>query len=137
MEPMQGLDLCLLTPLVDQICFLQTGTDPGGGLGPLGSKKIFFLVIIFLIFVVRPPSKTLILFFHNKPNQSHPNSNYLTKKLNKNNKNIHNGGCILAKNKKLFYHQRTKKLCVIGEAKTKFSATAVNQYKYQLIVVSC
>ena len=39
------------------------------------------------------------------------------------------------KKKKLFYHQRTKKLCVIEETKTKFFATIVNQYKYQLTVV--
>ena len=35
--------------------------------------------------------------------------------------------------KKLFYHQRTKKSCVIGEAKAKFVATIVNWYKYQLV----
>ena len=78
---------------------------------------------------------------HFLPNQfSQPNlsSNYLTQKLNKNNKNIHNDDCILAKKKKkLFYHQRTKKSYVIGEAKTKFFATTVNWYKYQLIVASC
>ena len=42
--------------------------------------------------------------------------------------------CILAKKKKLFYHQRTNKTCVIGEAKAKFFATIVNWYKYQLTV---
>ena len=41
------------------------------------------------------------------------------------------------KKKKLFYNQRTKKSYVIGEAKTKFFATTVNWYKYQLIVASC
>ena len=35
--------------------------------------------------------------------------------------------------KKLFYHQRTKKSWVIGEAKAKFVATIVNWYKYQLV----
>ena len=53
------------------------------------------------------------------------------KKLNKNNKNIHNGDCILAKKKKIFYHQRSRKSCVIREAKTKFFAITVNWYKYQ------
>ena len=41
------------------------------------------------------------------------------------------------KKKKLFYHQKTQKPCVIGEAKFKFFATTVNWYKYQLTVVSC
>ena len=49
-----------------------------------------------------------------------PTSNYPIKKLNKNNKNIHNCDCILAKKKKLFYYQRTKKQCVIGEVKANF-----------------
>ena len=35
------------------------------------------------------------------------NSNYPTKKRNRNNKDIHNGDCILTK--KLFYHQNKKK----------------------------
>ena len=52
---------------------------------------------------------------------SNSNSNYPTQKLNKNNKNIHNNDCILAKN--LIYHQRTKNSCVIRGAKTKFFAT--------------
>ena len=68
-----------------------------------------------------------------------PDNNYPTQKLNKNNKNIHNSDCILAKKKKkkLLCHQRTKKSCVIGEVKAKFFATTVNQYKYQLTVASC
>ena len=40
------------------------------------------------------------------------------------------------KKKKLFYHQRTKKSYVIGEAKAKFFVTTVNWYKYQLTVAS-
>ena len=36
------------------------------------------------------------------------------------------------KKKKLFYHQRTKKSCVIGEGKAKFFSTTLNWYKYQL-----
>ena len=43
----------------------------------------------------------------------------------------------LVKRKKKKYHQRTKKSCVIGETKTKFFAIIINQYKYQLTVVSC
>ena len=63
---------------------------------------------------------------HCPPSPSLPpsllNSNYLTQKLNKNNKKIYNGDCNLAKKKKkkLFYHQITKKSYVIKEAKAKF-----------------
>ena len=78
---------------------------------------------------------------HVLPGQSNSNSNYSTPKLNKNNKNIHNSDCILAKKQKrkakLFYYQRTKKLCVIGEDKAKFFAIKINWYKYQLTVASC
>ena len=45
--------------------------------------------------------------------------------------------CWLYFSKKIFYHQRTKKPCVIGKVKAKFFTTTVNWYKYQLIVVSC
>ena len=47
--------------------------------------------------------------------------------------------CILApkKKKKLFYHKRIKNSCVIGETKTKFFATTINWYKYQLTAASC
>ena len=76
---------------------------PKGVQAPLGPKTKKFSYNIFH-FCSQVP------FLHNKPNQSHSNSNYLTKKLNKNNKNIHNSDCILAqKKKKLFYHQKTKK----------------------------
>ena len=34
-------------------------------------------------------------------------------------------------------HQRTKKLCVIGETEVKFFATTINWYKYQLTIASC
>ena len=103
-------------------------------LGPIFIYLFIFIVIIFLIFVVRLPSKILDFFFHNKLNWPYPNSNYPTKKLNQKKKNIHNGNYILAK--KTFYHQRTKKLCVIREDKAKFFETAVNWYKYQLTVAS-
>ena len=39
--------------------------------------------------------------------------------------------------KKVFYHQKIKKLCVIGETKAKFFTITVNLYKYQLTVASC
>ena len=81
----------------------QTQVEAQGGPGPLGSKKKKISYNIFH-FCSQVP------FLHNKPNQSHSNNNYLTKKLNKNNKNNYNGDCILApKKKKLFYHQKTKK----------------------------
>ena len=41
------------------------------------------------------------------------------------------------KKKKLFYNQRTKKSCVIGETKAKFFSTILNWYKYQLTVAIC
>ena len=42
------------------------------------------------------------------------------------------------KKKKLFYHQRTKNSCIIGEAENKFFAIIVNWYKYQLTIpVNC
>ena len=40
------------------------------------------------------------------------------------------------KKKKLFYYQRTKKISIIEETKTKFFATTINWYKYQLTVAS-
>ena len=62
-----------------------------------------------------------------------PTNNYPTQKLNKNNKNIHNGNCILAKKKNYF---TTKKPRVIGEVKTNFFATTVNWYKYFIKIIS-
>ena len=64
-----------------------------GDRASLALSFFFFLLILYIIFVVAPPSKTL---------GPSPTSNYRTQKLNKNNKNIHNGDCILAKNP--FYH---------------------------------
>ena len=82
---------------------------PGGG--PI------FLVILYFIFVIES-------IFPNQFSQLNSNSNYSTKKLNKNNKNINNGNCILAKN--YFTTKKQKKSYVIGEAKTKFFTITVN-----------
>ena len=43
--------------------------------------------------------------------------------------------CQQKKKKKNYF--RTKKSCVIREAKTKFFETTVHWYKYQLTVASC
>ena len=87
--------------------YIYKRDGPGGG--PI------FLVILYFIFVIES-------IFPNQFSQLNSNSNYSTKKLNKNNKNINNGNCILAK-KNYF---TTKKSYVIGEAKTKFFLTIVN-----------
>ena len=106
-----------------------TKDEPRGGpAGPPWFQIFLFIVILYFIFVFSP-------LLANQSSQPNSNSNFPTQKLNKNNKNIHNDDWILAK-KKQFYHQRTKKSCVIGEAKTKFFTTTVNQYKYQLTVPS-
>ena len=104
------------------ISFTQGRTQVGA---QAPSGPIFFLVILCFIFVVG------LSFSPNQFSLPNPNSNYQTQKFNKNNKNIHNGDCILANNK-LFYHQRTKKSCVIRKAKAKFFATIV-----YLILVDC
>ena len=79
----------------------QVGTNPSGGPRgpgpPLGLNYFFF---IFYSYNTCHFSSWAPLL-PNKP-LSHPNSNYPTQKLNKNNKNIHNGDCILAKKKKIF-----------------------------------
>ena len=80
--------------------YINQGRTQVGARTPPGPKKFLFLVIIFFIFFVRPLPKLQAPFLHNKLNQPHPNSNYSTKKLNKNNKNIDNGNCILATTKK-------------------------------------
>ena len=94
---------------------MDLGGSPRGP-GPAG--PIVFLKSFYISFFLLGP------LLSNQSSQLNLDSNYPIKKLNKNNKNIHNSDCILAK--KLFYHQRTKKLCVIGEVKTKFFAITVN-----------
>ena len=57
------------------------------------------------------------------------NSNYPIQKFNKNNKNINNGDCILAKKKKNYFSTKEpKKSCVIREDKINFFATIINWY---------
>ena len=119
---------CCHSYVEGQICQLgwYAGTVLGGG--PAPPSPIFFSYFIFHFC-----SWASLL-----PNQSsypNSNSNYPTQKLNKNNKNIYNSDCILAK--KQLYHQRTKKYCVIGEAKIKFFATTLNWYKCQFAVAIC
>ena len=65
------------------------------------------------------PFKTLGFLPFDKPNQSHPNSNYQTQKVNKNNKNIRNGDCILGKKKK-FTTKKPKNYVLIEKLKLFF-----------------
>ena len=73
--------------------------DPGGALPFLG--PIFFRYHIFYFCSWVSLSRPLGLFFLNKSSQPYFNNNYPIQKFNKNNKNIHNGDCILAKKKNL------------------------------------
>ena len=108
---------------------------PKGARAPWVQFFIFSIQLLHILFLqLGPPSKTLGPFSPNQSSQSNPNNNYPTQNLNKNNTNIHNGDYILTK--KLFYYQRTKKSCVIGEVKAKFFAITVNWYKNQLTLVS-
>ena len=79
---------------------------------------IIFLLNIYFIFVVEPPSSLISLACLTQLAIIQP------KNLSKNNKNIHNGDCILAKN--YFTTKKKKKPCVIGETKVKFFATTIN-----------
>ena len=65
-----------------------------------------------------------------------PYSNYPTKKLNKNNKNIHNGDCILAKKKKKNYFTTKKPKIYVLLEKLKLIFLQL-QYKHQLTIASC
>ena len=122
----------------------KLGTDLGGGLSPPLGPIIYLYIYSYYIFYFCSWAP----FQNFRPLFSPINLLSLTqiatiqpKKLTKTIKNIHNGDCILApqKKKKLFYHQRTNKKCVIGEvkAKTKFFTTIVNWYKYHLTVANC
>ena len=66
----------------------QVGPEPHG--------STFFIYYIFHFCSWTSIQKPQAFFLINQSNQSNPNNNYLTQKLNKNNKNIHNGNCILA-----------------------------------------
>ena len=78
------------------------------GLGPPIQLLFFFSyhIFYFYIWVLPKPQAFLLL---NKPNQFHPNSNYPIKKLNKNNKVIHNDDFILAKKKKNYFTTKEPK----------------------------
>ena len=89
----------------------QTQVEAQGGPSPLGSKKKKKKKFSYNIFHFC----SQVSFLHNKPNQSHSNSNYLAKKLNKNNKNIHNGDCILAQKKKNYFTTKKPKNNVLLE----------------------
>ena len=92
-----------------------------------------FLVIIYFIFVIGLPFQNL------RPPFSLISLTNLTQIATiqpKNNKNIHNSYCILAK-KNYFTTKEPKKSCVIGEVKAKFFAITINWYKYQLTTASC
>ena len=99
-------------------------------------KSIFYIVIIYFIFIVGPhfqnlwpPFFPIILTSLTQIEIIQPK---ILTKIIKTFTMV-----IVFQQKKIFYDQRTKKSCVIGEAKTKFFATTVNWYKYQLTVVSC
>ena len=111
----------------------RTRWEPESPLGPI----FFFLSYYIFYFVVGLPYKTLKLSFSSISLVNVIKIATIQPKNLTKTKNIHNGDCILAKKKKLFYHQRTKKSYVIGEAKAKFFVTTVNWYKYQLTVTSC
>ena len=49
-----------------------------------------------------------------------PNNNYPTQKLNKNNKNIHNGDCILVKKKNYFAIKEPKNHVLLEKLKLNF-----------------
>ena len=111
------------------VCFLfkqdrcligrSQGWTQGPGPAVCSNIYIYIIVIICLIFIVRPLSKPQILLLLNKPSQPHLDSNYPTKKLNKNNKNIHNGDCILAK-KNYFTTKEPKKHALSEKLKLNF-----------------
>ena len=99
-------------------------------------KSIFYIVIIYFIFIVGPhfqnlwpPFFPIILTSLTQIEIIQPK---ILTKIIKTFTMV-----IVFQQKKIFYDQKTKKSCVIGEAKTKFFATTVNWYKYQLTVVSC
>ena len=58
------------------------------------------------------------------------------KKLNKNNKNIHNDDCILVK-KNYFTTKEPKNHVLLEKLKLIFFAITVNWYKYWLTVANC
>ena len=104
----------------------STRTEPSESPSPPWVQIFFFLSYYIFYFVVGLPYKTLKLSFSSISLVNVIKIATIQPKNLTKTKNIHNGDCILAKKKKLFYHQRTKKSYVIGEAKPKFFVTTVN-----------
>ena len=92
-----------------KMAWLGPRTDPGRARAP-GPIFLFYLLYFSFFF-----SCASLSYQSSQPN---PISNYSTKKINKNNKSIHNGDFILAK--KLFYHQRTKNHVLLEKLKLNF-----------------
>ena len=99
-----------------------------GAQASLGPNIYIYIYIVFIYFISidRPLSKTLGPLLLNKPNWPHPNSNYPTQKFNKNNKNIHNGNCILAKKKTYFTTKEPKNNVLLEKLNFFFFTTTVN-----------
>ena len=102
--------------------FPGSGMDPGGGFkgarALLGSIFFFSYYIVFYFYIW--------VFFQNlrplssyKFRQFHPNSNYPTQKLNKNNKIIHNDDCIFA-GKNYFTTKEPKNHVLLKKLKLNF-----------------
>ena len=137
--------MIFLTKITTQLPLTTKGGPrwgPKGARAPPGPIFIFIFIFIYSYYIFYfcnwTPFKTSFPF--SSISLASLIQIVTNQKLNKNNKNIHNSDCILAKKKYiyiLFYHQRTKKSCVIGEIKTKFFATTINWYKYQFTVASC
>ena len=64
---------------------------PNGGPSP---SPILFIYYLFF-WQLNPPFKILASLLSNQPSQPSRTSNYSIQKLNKNNKSLHNGDCIL------------------------------------------
>ena len=112
----------------------QTQVGAQGGPDPPRSKKFFFLVILYFIFVVRSPFSPISLasLIQIATIQPKTFNIYICVCV-----------CVCVFTMVIIFQQKTilpptnKKSCVIGEAKTHFFTTTVNWYKYQLTITSC
>ena len=108
--------------------------------GPGPGPNFFFFSFIYFIFVVGP-FKTLSPIFSISLASFTQITTIQSKNLTKTIKTF--TMLIIFQPKKIyiyiyiFYHQRTKKSCVIGEVKDKCFTIIVNQYKDQLTLASC